>query len=323
MNVVTGRLGWVGIDLESSAGAPKVPAAYLPFIECTLREKQTPIPDTAAYGIRDAQSENSQLGKQWGEGNLRINLDPTNAPYLLGMALGDFGTPVSEGGGVYTHTLVRLNTNAAKSASITFDRVTDRQLFPYAIINSLEMSYKDGLAELNANILSRSPVANTSGTLVTASGTLFTFRHATVKLGATVTAAENSATPLKLREFNLTINNDAELQFVSGNRDADSVIEKNFMVSGSFSLAFENTTQRDAFRNLIKQAIVVTFTGNGIGNAMSEYIKVRIYKMRFENYEVDVPIDDMVGEEISFIGEYDSTNAKTLDLVARNRKSSY
>jgi hypothetical protein len=323
LTVATGRLGWVGIDLESSAGAPKVPAAYLPFIECTLRERQTPIPDTAAYGIRDAQSENSQLGRQWGEGNLRINLDPTNTPYLLGMALGDFGSPTSEGGGVYTHTLVRLNSNAPKTASITFDRVTDRQLFTYAVVNSLEMAYSDGLAEINASLLSRMPVASTSGTLVTASGTLFTFRHATVKLGATVTAAENSATPLKLREFNLTINNDAELQFVSGNRDADSIIQKNFIVSGSFRLAFESTTHRDTFRNLSKQAMVVTFTGNGIGNAMSEYIKVRIYKMRFENYEVDVPIDDMVGEEISFIGEYDSTTSKTLDVVARNRKSSY
>ena len=323
MNVVTGRLGWVGIDLETSAGVPKVPAAYLPFIECTLQGKHTPIPDTAAYGMRDAQSENSQLGRQWGEGNLRINLDPTNAPYLLGMALGDFGSPVSEGGGVFTHTLVRLNTNAPKSASVTFDRVTDRQIFTYAVINSLELSYSEGLAEINASLLSRAPVASTSGTLVTASGTLFTFRHASVKLGATVTAAENSATTLKLREFNLTINNNAEPQFVSGNRDADSIIQKNFLVSGSFRLAFENTTQRDAFNNLTKQAMVVTFTGNGIGNGMSEYIKVRVYKMRFENYEVDVPIDDMVGEEISFIGEYDSTTSKTLDVVARNRKSSY
>lgn len=323
MSVKTGRLGWVGIALETTAGVPVNPADYVPFLESSLDVRMTPLPDVAARGIRDEQSENSQLGKNWGEGSLRVNLDPSLSGYLLGMAMGTFGSPVSEGSGVYTHTMTRNNTNAPKTASIIFDRVQDRQLFPYAVINSLEATFEDGLAELNASILSRAPVASVSGSITTTSGTLFAFRHAQIQFGADVPTAIASSTFIPLRSFNVTINNNAEAQFVAGNRNADSIISKNFNVSGTFRLAFENNTQRDAFNALTKQAMVVTFTGGGIGGGMYEFVKFRFYKIRFENYSVSVPNDDYVSEEISFVAEYDSTNTTTLDVQLRNRKSSY
>lgn len=323
MAVKTGRLGWVGIALEATPGVPVNPTDYLPFLESSLDAKMTPLADVAARGIRDEQAENSQLGKTWGEGTLRVNLDPSLSGYLLGMAMGSFGTPTSEGGGVYTHNFTRNNSNTAKTASIVFDRVQDRQLFPYSIINSLEATFEDGLAELSASIMSRAPVASVSGSLTTASGTLFAFRHAQIQFGADLPSAVASSTFLKIRSLTVTINNNTETQFVAGSRDADSIINKNFNASGTFRLAFENNTQRDAFLALTKQAMVVTFTGNGIGNAMYEFVKFRFYKVRFENYTVEVPPDDYISEEINFVAEYDSTNSATMDIQVRNRKSSY
>lgn len=321
MAVRTGRLGWIGIALEATPGVPVNPTDYLPFLETSIQDRHTPIADVSARGIRDEQAD-SQVGKQWGEGNLRINLDPTLAPYLIGLALGDFGTPASNGSGVYTHTLVRNNSNTPKTASIIQDRSTDRLLFPYSVVNTLELSFDDGLAEINIQQLSRQAATSVSGTLTTTSGTLFAFRHATIGMGTTIAAAE-AATPLKVRSFNLTINNNSEAQFVSGRRDPDSIIHKNFNVSGSFRVAFENTTQRDYFMNLTKNALVCTFLGNGIGGGFSEYVKFRLYKTRVDQYNVDMPIDDFISEEISFVAEYDSANSKTMDSEIRNRKSSY
>lgn len=321
MSVRTGRLGWVGIALETTPGVPVNPTHYLPFLEVSLQDRHTPLADVSARGIRDEQAD-SQVGKQWGEGNLRVNLDPTLAPYLIGLALGDFGTPTSNGSGVYTHDLVRNNSNTPKTASVIHDRSVDRLLFPYGVVNSLEVSFDDGLAEVNAQLLSRQAVTSVSGTLTTASGTLFAFRHATIGMGTTVAAAE-AATPLKVRTFNLTINNNSEAQFVAGRRDPDSIIHKNFRVEGSFRVAFENTTQRDYFMNLTKNALVVTFAGNGIGGGLSEYVKFRLYKTRVNDYNVDVTPDDYISEEITFIGEYDSGNSKTMDAQIRNRISSY
>lgn len=328
MSSQQGRRAWVGIALEANVGDPIAPASYLPFLECGLKERHTPIPELAARGIRDEQGENSARGKKWGEGPLKINVDPTLAGYLLGLVMGNFGTPSQEGSsGVWNHTLIRKTNNEPKTASITFDRVTDRQLFHYVVVDSLDFSVEDGMAEITANCLSRMPVATSSGSLTTVSGTLFTFKDVDVRIAADLASAVG-ATPLKVKSFSLTISNTAEMIYFfddgDGNEgDVDEIIVKNFGINGEISLNFENTTQREIFRNLSKRAMIVTLTGKGIGAGLNEYIKFRIAKMRFEDYNVDVPIDDVITEGISFVGEYSSNDAKTLDIQLRNRKSSY
>lgn len=324
MSVRTGRLGWVGLAMESSNGAPVTPADYIPFLECKLDEKIDILADVSARGIRDAQPENSQLGKQWGEGSLKVNLDAKFAGYLFYGALGADAV-TSEGSGVYTHLFTTLSsTNAPKSLTVQFDRSgVDRLAFPYSVVNSLDLAFSDGYAELTANILSRFPSANTSGTLVTTSGFYYAFRHATIQVGSDIIAAGNSATPLKIRTFNITINNNSEAQFVSGNRNVDSIINKNLEVKGTFRVAFEDTTQRDNFYNLTKQAMIVTFAGNGIGGGMSEFIKLRLYKIRLDMSNVETPPNDYVSQEIGFTAEYASTNTATLDVQIRNTKSAY
>jgi len=318
-----GRRGWLNIALETTPGVPVVPSnIYIPFLECSLRERMTPIPELSARGIRDEQGENSLIGKKWGEGRIRVNLDPTLAPVLLGLAMGDFGTPQSEGSGVYTHTFARKSDNTPKTASVIFDRVVDRLLFSYLVVNTAEVSFSDGLAELSADCLSRFPIVSTSGTLTTTSGTLFSFRDATIKMGANLTEAEG-ATQMKVKDFRLTINNNAEQVYVIGNNDVDSILVKNFGVAGHFSLLFENTTQRDIFRNLTKKAMIVTLTGAGIGGGMNEFIKFRIAKLRFEDYSPEIPIDDLATEGIDFIAEYSSSDEMTMDIKVRNRRSSY
>ena len=322
MSVKTGRLGWVGMALETTPGVPVNPASYFPFLESSLMDKEAVLKDVGARGIRDEQGENSQLGKRWGEGSLKINLDPTLSGYLVILGLGSVAD-VSEGSGVYTHTITRNNSNTPKTASVIFDRVTDRELYPYAVVNSLAVDYSDGLAEITANIMSSFPQTSVSGTLSTQSGTLFSFRQAQIQFGSNIANAIASSTFLKVRTFNLTIENNTETQFVSGNRDVDSIIQKNFNVKGALKLAFESTAEKDAFNALTKQAMVVTFTGNGIGGGMSEFVKFRLYKIRFEDFKVLVHPNDMVSEEIAFVAEYSSTDSATMDAQIRNQKASY
>ena len=324
MTVRTGRLGWVALSVESSPGSPAQPVDYIPFIDCNLDEKIDVLDDSSARGIRDSHPENSQQGKQWGEGSLKVNLDAKLAGYLVKAAMGA-DSVTNEGGGVYTHQMTPTNSsNIPTSLSVIVNRSgVDRLLFPYSVINSLQLSFSDGFAEMTASIMSRFPSASVSGTLVTTSGFYYAFRHATIQVGSDITAAGNSASPLKIREFNVEVNNNAEAQFVAGNRNVDSFIMKNLEVKGSFRVAFEDTTQRDNFYNLTKQAMIVTFLGNGIGNNMSEFVKLRFYKIRIDDSNIDVPPNDYVSQEIAFTAEYSSADGYTMDWFIRNTKSSY
>jgi len=322
--IVVGKRGWVNITLETNPGVPVEPSTiYIPFLENSLKEKMEIIPELSARGIRDNQGESSVTGKKEGGGDLKVNLDPTLAPVLLGLVMGNFGTPVSEGDGVYTHTFTRKTNNVPLTTSIISNRAgIDQNLFPYGVVNSAELNFADGMAELTANILSRYPVTSTSGTLSTVSGTLFTFKDARVRVAADLATAI-TATPLKIKELTLIVNNNAEAVHVVGNEDVDAIAVKNFDVSGNISLNFEDTTQRDLFRNLTKRAMLIEFNGNEIGGGLSEFIQIRVAKMRFENYSPELPIDDIATEGLDFIGEYSSEDAKTIDIVVRNRKSSY
>lgn len=316
-----GRLRWVGIAIESSPGVPKTPANYLPFADCSLIEVVEKVGDTQARGIVDAESENSQILKTSGKGTIKMTLDPTYAPYLLKLALGT-STPTSLGSGVYSHAMSRNNSNTPTTASITHDRVVDRRLATYAVVNSLSLSFKDNLAEISADFMTRLPVTTASGTLTTVSGTLFAFNDATVQLGANLTAAAG-AVATKVSSFDLKVERNAELVYQSGSADPAQIIWKEFKVSGSFSVLFENTTQRDAYLASSKQAVIVKFNGNGIGGGFSELIQIRVAKLRSEGYSIDSGLDNLILETVNFVGEYSSGDSETMDATVQNRLSDF
>ena len=163
MTVVIGRLGWVALSMESTPGAPTQPVDYIPFLDCNLDAKLDILDDVSARGLRDSHPENSQLGKQWGEGSLKVNLDAKLAGYLVKGAMGQ-DSVVSDGNGVYTHTMAPLgSSNTPASLSIIVNRSgVDKLLFPYSVINSLELAFSDGFAELTANIMSKFPTTSVS-----------------------------------------------------------------------------------------------------------------------------------------------------------------
>jgi hypothetical protein len=318
-----GRRGWINIAREETPGVPVPPGdIYLPYLECSLMEKIEVIPEVQVRGVRDEQGEGSVIGKKWGEGKIKVDLDAHYAPILLGLAMGDFGTPQDLGGGVYEHTFTRKSSNVPATASVIFDRVVDRRLFSYLVVDSAELSVSEKFAELEVNCLSRFPVATTSGTLTAVSGTLFSFRNASVRMGATLSEAE-TATPLKVTELNLSIDNNSDIIFTLGSDEVSSIVTKNFNVSGGFTLIFESTDQRDIFANLTKKALIISLEGGDLGGGYKELIKFRIPKIRIEEWSPDLSPDDIASEEINFVAEYSLADAKTMDIVVRNTRPSY
>ena len=317
-----GRRGWIGIAIEATAGVPVTPASYLPFVEADLQEQLEILSDKSARGVRDSESENSAVGKQWGIGNIKVNLDTKYAPYFIGLALGTFGTATNRATGVNDWTFTRNASNVPLTASITYDRVVDRQLFTYAVVDSAEVSFAEGLVEVSSSLLTRMPVTTTSGTLTTTSGNLFAFRNATIQVGASVALA-SVATPLQIKDFKLKIENDAECIWTAGSATPTSIISKSFKVSGSYSLLFENTTQRDAIANLTKQAMIITLTGNGIGGGYTEFIKFNLYKIRYDKRKTTTPLDDLSKEDIEFVAEYSSADTKTIDINVRTSAATF
>lgn len=321
MSLEIGRQSWIGFAREITAGVPVTPASYVQFLEFTLQAKHEPLPDVQSYGLRDEEFGQSVAGKKWSEGEIKAILDPTNIGFILAMAL-DVPTSVNSAGSVYTHTFVREATTLPITYSITHKRINDQLLYTFVTVDSLKLAFENGLISAQAKMMGRFPVATTSGTQTVVSGTLLSFKDSVIRISSTITAAE-SATPIKVQSFEISFENNAQINHRSGNNDANDISFGKFKVTGSMTIFFENTTQRDYFYNLTKNALIFQATGNQIGSGLSEYVKIRVPKFRVQDYEISGSADEPIVETMKFVAEYDTATSLTVDVAIRNLKTSY
>lgn len=309
-----GRRGALGIGLQTvgSESSTTTIDMFIPYLSCNLQEKHTPIADVSAKGIRDIQGNDSVEGKKWGEGNIEIVLEPRSAPYWFGLVLGSLTSSAGITPLVNYHTIARKADNQPLSATIYRDRVVDEVKFPYSVVNALELNFADDVAKLSVDILSKFPVVETDTVDYSTDLELYTFKHATMLLtlgGATST--------ISIKEFTLNVNNNAEVRHSPNDNDAAKIVSKGFEVAGTLVVDFETTVQRDAFKNVSKQALTVTLTDS------TNVITITIPQIRVDSLEIDTPNDDISAETIAFKAEYDATTTKTIGVVVQNNVTSY
>ena len=247
-----GRRGNLGVGIEATPGTTTSIQAFVKFLSNDLVERHTTIGDVSAQGIRDEQGGSSVQGKKWGEGSIEVVLDAENAPRWIHLAMGAYASSSS---GINIHNFTRKANNQPLSATVYRDRDTDVIKFPYSVVNTLEITFADDVAKLTADIISMSPIVEDGESPSYVDLDLFTWRNAEIEVND-----QGSTTELKLREFTLNINNNAEMIYAPNSNDVDRIVSKDFNVGGSFTVDFENTIQRAAFTALTKQKLTITLT---------------------------------------------------------------
>lgn len=319
MSTNVGRKGFLGVAKETTPGAGLAATDWAPFIQNTLHGVQQPIPDESARGVRD-KNYGSVIGKEFSEGDVEFNLDYSMAGYFLSAAYGT-STPVTSNG-VTTHTLSRNNSNQPYSLTLTNDRVVDRQYYRGCVVDKLELKVADAFATAKASIKGFFPRTTASGVAVTASGNLATWANYNVYFGTTPSVALTNA-PTRMSDYSLVIENQADTTWRSGSNEPITIDVKEFLVSGNYTLFFENTTDRDAYYNLTKQAMAVQFLGNGIGNQQVETLTLNFYQIRLDTFVLETGLANFFAEKVKFIAEYNQSAAKTSDGTLINANANY
>ena len=288
----TRRKEQLGIALEATPGTAVAPTHYIPFLECSLEEKLEIISDNQAKGRRLGEGSDAVEGKKSGEGKIEVVLDPDTAPYWLALAFGAIES--APDGDNFAHTCELSEENDPLTASIWRDRVVDAVQFVNAVVDTLELTFADDVAKLSMDIKSKYPAAEESpggAGVIAAEQNLnyYTFRNAKVEIGEAT---------IKVKEFSLKVENEAEVIYAPGSNDVDRIVVKTPKVSGSFTLLFESLTQKAAFEGLTKNAMVITFTGDG-----DDEIVITIPQFRVDKWNQGGGIDDISEETIEFIAE--------------------
>lgn len=320
MSLDIGRKGYIGAGLESTPGDPVAVDDYIPFIENTLQGRHEPIPNEAAYGVREKTFDSVQ-GKKWSDGSLGINADHTNIGYFLIGALGS-NSPANVAGSVYDHTITRNNSNTPATMTLTQDRVKDQQYYRSVAVKTFEINVADALVSAKANLLGKFPITTTSGSLTTASGSVYSFADAHFAFAASPAAAV-SADNLKPHDFKLTLENNTTAQFRHGSNDPDSIDHGEFEAMGEGTLYFENTTDRDKYYNNTKQAAAFQLTGAGLGGGYLGTLTFNMYRTYLNTWELETGLADFYAEKFEIMCAYDNAEEKSIDAVLRNLKSSY
>lgn len=315
-NIQIQRTGSLGLGVESTAGQANTTAAvYFPFTENSMRGHHTPIENISSK-ISRIMDTDSVVGKRWAEGDVKILADVVNSGYLWKLAL---GTELYVAGTPNSHTFyATVSGNTPLTATLINTRgSTDVEQYTYAAINELGFTVSDGLAEISASFQSQFPTTGAAQSLpTTTSGTILAFKDYFVQFGNTLTVA-NTATSVPLSEFSLTIANNLETIHRSGLADVSAIRSKGLKVTGSYKLFFDSTTDRDAYYQLTKRAMIVTFSG--INN---ESLRFRIPRFRINEADISTGLDDFYAITANFVAEdYVDSGARLLDVRLQNGKA--
>jgi len=330
MSIIPGNVAYIGIGIENTAGTAVPATKYIPFVTCTIRGMQEPLFDESAKGVRD-KNYAAITGKKRGEGDVEIYIDAENAPYLLYPALGAISSDTASGEAtVYDHVITRKASNPPTTVTIIYNDGVDTRKYVYGTVNTAELNVADGLATVSCNLLSKFPATGTASQALT-SERILAFKDYTIKLGSGATgtaalAAASTATPV--RSFKLNINNNAELHYLSGDADAARVALGPLEITGEYTLFYETTAERVFYETMLDgsnpvRAMIVTFTGDSIGNAKNEQIEIRIPNFKTKERTVDTSISSFITETVSFVAMYDPTEAKSIQLKITNTTATY
>ena len=327
-----GMSPFIGIGIESTPGTAVVASKYLPIVTSTVRGIQEVLFDESAKGIRE-KNWGAIAGSRRGEGDLEVYVDAENAPYLIYAALGSISSETASGeSAVYEHTITRKANNPPRTMTVIYFDGVDTRSYAYATINTLEINVSDGIATIAANILSQFPETGTGSQAITEERIL-AFKDYTIKFGsgangtaALSAAASASASPLK--SLVLRINNNAEAHYLSGANSPAQIAVKQFEADGDYVLFYEDTTERVHYETLkdganAVRAMIITFTGDSIGNAETEEIKISIPNFTISDRGVDTAVAGFITESPSFVANYDPTEAKSIEIIITNEHSSY
>jgi hypothetical protein len=249
-------------------------------------------------------------------------LDSKLAGYFLVGAMGTVAV-ANPTAGVYIHTLTRNDLNTPQFLTVANDRVVDRQFYYDCAVDKIEIAVGTDLATMKASLKGNFPATTASGTNVTASGNVMSFRNAQFAFGTTPTVAKGNAN-LKVHDFKLSIANNIETVIAHGQATPRSITAKAFDVSAEFSLYFENTTDRDNYYAQNKQAACLQFVGNPIAaGGYNEYLQFGLYQTSIETFELETGLDNFYAEKVKLKAEYDNVSGKVLDITIQNTKALY
>lgn len=320
-----GRQIKMGIAKESTRGTAATPSHYVKWTSFDHESVPEYANDEGAMGTLVPTTEGHVVAKM-AQGGFSANLGDDAIGLILYNLLGGLSSDANAdaSGNVYDHTYSLAESVTHQSLTITTEEPNQELAFALAMIESFELKFELGkLVEYTANFVSQGE-ASASITPSFQTENLFRPQDLTVKL-ASAKSGLGAASAICVRSLTLKIEKNTEADKCLGNVAPQDFNNREFKITGSMELIFENETYKDYNLDGTARALRIDLVNSGvtIGTAANPQLLIDLNSVQFQEYDRSKGLGDMVTQTLGFVGHYSIGDAEAIEAVLTNLTSSY
>lgn len=327
MTKFIGRLFNIGIGKETTRATGVASSYWLPTAEITFDEKVDQIKDGNTIGRIENQSD-AKVVKKYAEGSLSSIVNDDSFGLILNAT---FGTVVTTGpsDSAYTHTFSVYQSAQHQSLSINVNepnaQSTSSLRFALAMVDSLDVDFEVGQFPMySVGIMANISSATTATVSYTAPNN-FKPQDGSIRIADTY-ANLTSATSYACRKASLSFSKNLEDDHNLGSTTVTDRLNKQFQVTGSLELLYNDREFIDTFLKAdLQRALQIKFTNTDrtIGVSTNPSITFKLNKVKFQEVARAIGKDDLVIQTVNFEAYYSLNDSKMLDAILVNSVSSY
>lgn len=317
----------IGIGKETTRGTAVSPTMFLQATDWDFQDQAEVVKTERTLGIMEAYKDQF-VSKKWCEGQITLEaLDKTSGYFLLG-ALGSVSSEEDmNDSGVYHHTFGILQSPQNPSFTLYEKRGALETLqYRNSIISSLDFAFTTGdYVKMTANVKGFNGETATI-TPVYENEHVFTANNVSVKL-ADDYADLDTAEEVCVQDLSLSINNNPIDIECLGHQTPKDFLKGQVEITGSMTMIFHDTEQRDMALNNLSKAMVISMvdTNSTIGTSSNPALTIDLPLVKFETQGISGGANDYLSITLNFTGYYDLTSGveKAISAVLTNTTSTY
>jgi len=324
MAKIIGRTGAVGIGIESTQGTAVAAEYWIPVQGYSYDDKVEIVKNDSAMG-RIEEFNDGDITKLWGEGDYegKIFLNSVGAELVALFGQSPVSTQRATSG-VYDHAYTLKNDNDHKALTVAYEDGIQEISFPFAILDSwsLEVAVDDYVKRSISLIGQKSESA--SHTPAFTNEVEFIPSQVSFKM-ASAQSGLAGASAINVTAFNMEVKKNAEPLYVLGSNEPHDIVNKQFGVTGSIELYFENETYRDYVFGNTHRAIRIDMTdaATDLGSSHNPQLYFDLNEVVFEEFERSWDANDPLTQTLNFEALFNLTDSAMISARLTNRETSY
>lgn len=326
MAKIIGRTGAIGIGIESTKGTPVSADYWVPVQSYSYDDKIELVKNDSAMG-RIEEFNDADIVKLWAEGDYEGKLFLNSLGAELVALFGQSPTSAQRTTtGVYDHTYALLNSNDHKTLTIAYKDAVQEIAFPFATLDSWSLEVAvDDYVKRSVSLTSKKS-GSASHTPAFTNEIEFIPSQISFKTASTA-AGLGAASAINVTSFTMEVSKNAEPIYVLGSNEPSDIINKQFGVTGSVELYFEDTTHRDIVMANTHKAMRIRMTDPntiiGTSGSHNPEFYIDLNEVVFDEYERSWDANDPLTQTLSFEGLYSLADSAMISARLTNTVAAY